>query len=78
MDQVEINKMWNTCEVVVQFAPNTGSKRPWEMYGIFTYPVSRKVFWGSYKTEEAAKKSQNKKQKKNRQKIQIIKIAVDI
>ena len=47
---------WKTLTIEVTFAPKTGSLRPWELHGCFTYPHKRRVFWGSFKTEAAAQK----------------------
>jgi hypothetical protein len=52
----QIIPAWSTLTVEVIFAPKTGAQRPWELYGNFTYPVHRRVFWGSYKTEASAQK----------------------
>lgn len=62
LTEEQIIPSWKTCVVEVTFAPKTGSKRPWELHGCFSYPHSMRVFWGSYKTEEAAQKAQAKKQ----------------
>jgi hypothetical protein len=59
---------WKTLTVEVTFAPKTGALRPWELHGCFTFPFKRRVFWGSYKTEAAARKGAAK-QLKNSEKI---------
>jgi hypothetical protein len=51
---------WKTCTVEVIFAPKTGSQRPWELYGCFTYPHKFRRHWGSFKTEAAAQKAAEK------------------
>jgi len=52
----QIIPAWRTLTVEVTFAPKTGTLRPWELHGCFTYPHKRRVFWGSFKTEAAAQK----------------------
>lgn len=52
----QIEPSWATLTIEVMFAPKTGSIKPWEMYGCFTFPHNRRVHWGSYKTEAAATK----------------------
>ncbi len=53
-DQVEA--AWATLKVEVVFAPKTGSIKPWELYGVFTFPHAMRCHWGSFKTEAAANK----------------------
>jgi hypothetical protein len=47
---------WRTLTIEVVFAPKTGSIKPWELYGCFTFPHARRVHWASFKTEAAAQK----------------------
>jgi len=63
LTEEQIIPAWQSLTIEVTFAPHTGSQRPWEMHGCFTYPVKRRVFWGSYKTEAAAQKGVAKKMK---------------
>ncbi len=58
----QVAPAWRTMTTEVIFAPKTGSLRPWELYGCFTFPVARKVFWGSFKTEQTARKSAAKQE----------------
>ncbi len=55
---------WKTLTIEVTFAPKTGSLRPWEIHGCFTFPFTRRVFWGSFKTEQAAQKKAEQLRKK--------------
>lgn len=48
---------WKTLIVEVRYVPNTGSIKPWELYGCFTFPFKHSVHWGSFKTEAAAQKA---------------------
>lgn len=56
----QVAPSWATLKIEVIFAPKTGALRPWEMYGVFTFPSPRRVFWGSYKTEATALKARAK------------------
>lgn len=60
----QVEAAWATLTIEVVFAPKTGSLRPWEMYGCFTYPHKMRKFWGSYKTESNANKALAKLLKK--------------
>lgn len=51
-DQIE--KAWSTLKIEVVFDPKTGNIKPWELYGVFTFPHNMKKHWGSYKTEVRA------------------------
>jgi len=53
-DQVE--QAWATVKIEVVFAPNTGSIKPWELYGVFTFPRPMRRHWGSFRTQDAANK----------------------
>lgn len=50
----QIAPSWATMKTEVIFAPKTGSIKPWELYGVFTFPHRMRVHWGSFKTEAAA------------------------
>jgi hypothetical protein len=60
-DQVE--RAWATLKIEVVFAPNTGNIKPWELYGVFTFPHKSRVHWGSFKTEAAANKKADQARK---------------
>ena len=51
-----VAKAWSTLKIEIVFAPHTGNIKPWEIYGIFSFPHNSRVHWGSFKTEESAKK----------------------
>ena len=52
----DIDRAWATLKIEVVFAPHTGSTKPWELYGVFSYPHQSRKHWGSFKTESAANK----------------------
>ena len=45
----------NLDRIEVRFAPQTGSKKPWEIWAHWS-DHRGKVFWASYQTEQAARK----------------------
>jgi len=52
----QVKPAWATLKIEVVYAPKTGSIKPWEVYGCFSYPFKFRKIWGSFKTEEAAMK----------------------
>jgi hypothetical protein len=52
----ETVQAWTTLRIEVAYAPNTGSIKPWEVYGVFSYPYEHRTHWGSFKTEAAARR----------------------
>ncbi len=52
----QVTQAWDTLKIEVVFAPSTGNIKPWELYGVFTFPHRSRVHWGSFKTEAAANK----------------------
>lgn len=52
----QIDQAWATLKIEVVFAPKTGTVKPWELYGVFTFPHSMRKHWASFKTEAAANK----------------------
>jgi hypothetical protein len=43
-------------KIEVVYAPKTGNIKPWELYGVFTFPHPMRKHWASFKTEAAAKR----------------------
>jgi hypothetical protein len=60
----QIEPAWATLKIEIIFAPKTGSIKPWELYGVFTYPHPARRHWGSFKTEAAANKKAARLRKK--------------
>lgn len=60
----QIDQAWATLKIEVVHAPWTGSIKPWELYGVFTFPHRSRVHWGSFKTEAAANKKAEALRKK--------------
>lgn len=56
-DQIEA--AWATLKIEVVFNPKTGEIKPWELYGVFTFPHTMRKHWGSFKTEAAANKKRD-------------------
>lgn len=52
----QIEPAWATLKIEVVFAPRTGIIKPWEIYGVFTFPHPMRKHWASFKTEVAANK----------------------
>jgi hypothetical protein len=53
----QVAPSWKTLTVEVRYVPNTGSIKPWELYGCFTFPFKFSRHWGSFKTEAAAQEA---------------------
>jgi len=52
----QIDRAWATLKIEVVYAPKTGNIKPWELYGVFTFPHPMRKHWASFKTEAAAKR----------------------
>lgn len=61
-DQIE--QAWATLKIEVVFNPKTGEIKPWELYGVFTFPHLMRSHWGSFKTEAAINKKATALRKK--------------